>query len=112
MDNLSHIIDLISLNDYLVSLDLSDASIAMHFQLMPYHAFFLAEICHQFACLAHGLYSEPCNFPCYEKITAWIDDFISRSSVALVSFDVSLCHHTFGELSFIPKFERSHFQPV
>ena len=127
MDNLSYIIALISPNDYLVSIDLSDAyhSIAMHLQFMPYLAFILAEICYQFTCLPQGLSPAPRIFTMLMKvvlkylrtlsvkIAAWIDDFIlAARSASLVSSHAALTLRTFEELGFVPNLEKSHLIPV
>ena len=127
MDNLSYIIALISPNDYLVSIDLSDAyhSIAMHLQYMPFLAFILAEICYQFTCLPQGLSPAPRIFTMLMKvvlkflrtlsvkIAAWIDDFIlAASSASLVSSHAALTLRTFEELGFVPNLEKSHLKPV
>ena len=127
MDNLSYIIAMISPNDYLVSIDLSDAyhSIAMHLQSMPFLAFFLAEICYQFTCLPQGLSPAPRIFTMLMKvvlkylrtlavkIAAWLDDFIlAASSASLVSSHATLTLRTFEELGFVPNIEKSHLKPV
>ena len=127
MDNLSYIIAMISPNDFLVSIDLSDAyhSVAMHSLHMPYLAFILANICYQFTCLPQGLSPAPRIFTMLMKvvlkflrklsvkIAAWIDDFIlAASSASLVSSHASLTLKTFEDLGFVPNLEKSHLKPV
>ena len=127
MDNLSYIIAMIAPNDFLVSIDLSDAyhSIAMHILHMPYLAFILANICYQFTCLPQGLSPAPRIFTMIMKvvlkflrtlsvkIAAWIDDFIlAASSASLVSSHAALTLQTFEDLGFVPNLEKSHLKPV